>query len=117
LGWKSFDRVVVGGGLVGWGRRMIDRGGPWPPPSCAIATLVSADAVTNRARTAHFIFKLLRTLAIDGASDMSTRSIANVAGSSLRENAPYLGSVLKDSRLSPAPALRNRSPAAETRKA
>jgi hypothetical protein len=83
LGCKSFGNGAVPGN---WGAgsgpiTIIDCGffgGPCPPPSCAIASVVAVDAITKNVTIAHFILVLLRVNR--GGGEVRTKSVGNIAG-------------------------------------
>jgi hypothetical protein len=82
LGCKSFGNGAVPGNLgAGSGPATIidcGLGGPCPPPSCAIASVVAVDAITKNVTIAHFILVLLRVNR--GGGEVPPKSVGNIAG-------------------------------------
>jgi len=53
-------------------------GGPRPLPSCAIATVVTAEAAKKRATIAYFII-ITSGASVNGSGELSTRSVGHIA--------------------------------------
>ena len=105
LGCKSFGNDTVPGNLgagVGSGPvTIIDCGffgGPCPPPSCAIASVVAVDAITKNVTIAHFILVLLRVNRGDG--EVPTNPSATSPDDASIKNAPHQETVPRDRRIS-----------------